>query len=219
MISPGKDNQVPDNIAIAILAGGQSRRMAGVNKALVAVAGRPMLSYVLNSAKKQSDLILLNTNQPVPTVFSSVAKVVADGHGQGPLAGISASLAWLQKNRRDVDWLVSFSCDCPFIPTDTALRLVQQSMTENASCCYAVDSTGKHYVIAAWSIRLLTAMQRALHQGDYSVHAFLSSVDCCEAYFATPNSHVLPSYFYNVNTPAELKELERMLNNNGDQYE
>jgi molybdopterin-guanine dinucleotide biosynthesis protein A len=61
--------EFPD-VTLAILAGGQGRRLSGVPKGLLAVAGRTVLERLLSQAPRFGDVLL-------------VANVHGGGHGAG----------------------------------------------------------------------------------------------------------------------------------------
>ena len=46
-----------------VLAGGQGRRMGGVDKGLQSLRGRPMVTWVLERFAPQVDEVLINANQ------------------------------------------------------------------------------------------------------------------------------------------------------------
>ncbi|MDJ0972378.1 MAG: NTP transferase domain-containing protein, partial [Kiloniellales bacterium] len=77
-------------VAGVILAGGLSRRMGGGDKALRALAGRPVLAHVVARARPQVAALVLNANGD-PGRFADfglpVAPDVVEGFA-GPLAGI-----------------------------------------------------------------------------------------------------------------------------------
>jgi len=50
-------------ITAVVLAGGRATRMAGVDKGLVPVRGRPMIAYVLEALDSQVGKILVNANR------------------------------------------------------------------------------------------------------------------------------------------------------------
>ena len=52
-----------DDIALAVLAGGQGRRMGGEDKGLVEIAGRPMVAHVLDRLRPQAGVLLVNANR------------------------------------------------------------------------------------------------------------------------------------------------------------
>src|SRR5678816_3410052 len=103
-----------------ILAGGQGRRMGGVDKGLQTLRGRPMIEWVLERLKPQVAEIVINANQNVPTYERYGHRVVADEIGgfAGPLAGLHAGLKAAAH-----PLVVTVPCDSPFLPKDLVFRL------------------------------------------------------------------------------------------------
>lgn len=49
---------------VMILAGGASRRMGGTDKALLPLAGRPLIAHVRDRIEPQAGAVAVNTNTP-----------------------------------------------------------------------------------------------------------------------------------------------------------
>ena len=83
------------NVAGIVLAGGQGRRMGGVDKGWVELAGEPMIAHVLRRLAPQVDDILINANQHTAEYAAFGHRVIADTIGgfAGPLAGLQVGLA------------------------------------------------------------------------------------------------------------------------------
>ena len=64
-----------------VLAGGQGRRMGGVDKGLVALGGRPMIAHVLERLAPQVGPILINANQNHDRYAAFGVPVVPDAIG------------------------------------------------------------------------------------------------------------------------------------------
>jgi molybdopterin-guanine dinucleotide biosynthesis protein A len=77
-----------------ILAGGQGRRMGGVDKGLQLLRGRPMVEWVLERLAPQVSEIIVNANQNIERYEEYGHRVVRDEIGgfAGPLAGLHAGL-------------------------------------------------------------------------------------------------------------------------------
>ena len=93
-----------------ILAGGTSKRMGGVRKALQVLAGKTLLDRVVERLKPLFDELILVTNDP--SLYSAFpGRVVTDTHpGKGPLGGLEAGLMATYDK-------VNFVCGCdmPFL--------------------------------------------------------------------------------------------------------
>jgi molybdopterin-guanine dinucleotide biosynthesis protein A len=83
-----------DAITGLVLAGGQARRMGGVDKGLIEVAGRPMIDHVLAVFEPQVGRVLINANRSLDRYAHYGHRVVTDTLGgfQGPLAGVLSAL-------------------------------------------------------------------------------------------------------------------------------
>src|SRR5215475_5373833 len=91
----------PRSITGVVLAGGLSRRMGGGDKGLLELAGKPMLSHVIDRLAPQVDQVIINANGPPERFSAWPLPVVADTIGgfAGPLAGVLAGMRWSQANR------------------------------------------------------------------------------------------------------------------------
>ena len=100
----------------AIIAGGQSRRMGAREKAFLKLAGRPILSHVIERMGPQVDRLVINANGD-PARFSEFG---FDSHSRclttltTPLAGLHAALEFAKIVGADV--LVTVPSDTPFLP-------------------------------------------------------------------------------------------------------
>src|SRR6187455_3622124 len=108
-----------------ILAGGLARRMGGGDKPLTRVAGKTILSRVIERMTPQCQRLILNANGDPARFADTGLPVVADDVPDfaGPLAGVLAGLDWAAKNAPDVATVVSVPGDCPFLPRDLVARL------------------------------------------------------------------------------------------------
>jgi molybdopterin-guanine dinucleotide biosynthesis protein A len=109
-----------DGVSGIVLAGGQGRRMGGVDKGLAPLRGRPMVAWVLERLAPQVAEIVINANQNLGTYAGLGHRVVPDAIGgfAGPLAGLHAGLAVVAH-----ELAVTVPCDSPFLPRDLVARL------------------------------------------------------------------------------------------------
>ena len=198
------------SIAGVILAGGLARRMGGGDKGLRALAGRPILSHVVERARPQVAGLVLNANGDPARFADFGLPVAADGiEGfAGPLAGVLAGLDWAAAELPGCDWLASFPCDAPFLPLDLVARLADAVTEEGADMACAVSEGRDHPVIGLWPTRLCEDLRRALVEEE------IRKVDIWTARHALavaefPAEPFDP--FFNANRPDDLAEAERLL--------
>ena len=112
-----------DSITALILAGGRSSRMKGQDKGLIHFNGKPMVSYIYDTVKKQVDKIFISANRNKEQYQKLVKqKVINDTVGDfyGPLAGFYQGL----KNCH-TDYMLVLPCDCPFLDEEIIIRLIK----------------------------------------------------------------------------------------------
>src|SRR3954462_5456677 len=119
-----------------VLAGGQGRRMGGVDKGLQMLRGKPMAQWALERLAPQVDEVLINCNQNLESYARFGHRLVPDEIGgfAGPLAGLHAGLKAAAN-----PLVVTVPCDSPFLPTDLVSRL----NSALGDCDLAVAKTGQ----------------------------------------------------------------------------
>ena len=106
-----------------VLAGGRGSRMGGVDKGLQLLAGRPLVSHVIERLAPQAGGLLISANRNLGAYAEFGHPVLTDPPGlefAGPLAGMLAGLDAIP----DGHWLLTAPCDCPRLPPDLAERLL-----------------------------------------------------------------------------------------------
>lgn len=192
-----------------ILAGGQSQRM-GRDKALLPLAGRPMIHRTIERLAPQTTALAIAG--PVSLGQRAGLPAIEDGEaqGSGPLAGILAGIRLAPQLWPQATHLITVPVDCPFLPDDLVARLMQKA----GPLPVAARSLGRlHPVVTLWPVTLGNALEMALaHHGKRSVSAFLESTGHRSADFQpfeVPGGTIDP--FFNMNTPQDLEIAERIL--------
>ena len=176
-----------------ILAGGQGRRMGGVDKGLQPFRGRPLVEHVIERLGPQVDTLLISA---ASTVYAGYGTVVVDELGAGPLAGLHAGLGACP-----TDLLASAPCDTPLLPTDLVQRL--RDGLKNADAAVARVRTQRHGVCALVRRALRPRLEAFLKEGGRGVEAWYATLDTADVSFDDQ-----PDAFANLNTLDELRRLE-----------
>jgi len=178
-----------------VLAGGQGRRMGGVDKGLQPLRGRAMIEWVLERLEPQVAEILINANQNRDTYAKYGHRVVPDEIGgfAGPLAGLHAGLKAAAH-----PLVLTVPCDSPFLPTDLVSRL-QASLTGKD---LAVAKTGEqpHPVFALMKRQVRESLEAFLASGGRKIDAWYAALEVVEVSFDDE-----ADAFRNINTLEELK--------------
>ena len=187
-----------------LLAGGQSRRMGGGDKALRPLGGTLLLERVIERLRPQVDALVLNANGD-PTRFAHFAlPVVPDtipGFA-GPLAGVLAGLDWAASYRPDCPYVASVATDAPFLPVDLVARLMEALEEARADLACAASGGRPHPVFGLWPVSLREDLRRAMaDQGIRKVDLWTARHRLMTVSF--PAQPVDP--FFNANRPEDLE--------------
>jgi molybdenum cofactor guanylyltransferase len=194
----------------AILAGGLARRLGGGDKALHAVGDRTVLGWLIDRLAPQVTRVILNANAD-PGRFGALGlPVVADSlpDHPGPLAGVLAALDWSAESAPGIEWVVTVPGDAPFIPRDLVARLHAGRQSSNATMACAASQDRTHPVIALWPVSVRGELRSAVAEhGIRRIDRFTQRYAC--AVVGWPAAPVDP--FFNVNTPEDLAEANRIV--------
>ncbi|WP_052365270.1 molybdenum cofactor guanylyltransferase MobA [Halotalea alkalilenta] len=192
-------------VEAVILAGGEGRRMGGVDKGLVEFAGRALVEHVLERLAPQVVGVSISANRSLSAYRAQAVGAVfgdrSECAGAGPLAGIDAALT---RMRPGSEWLLVVPCDAPLLPIDLCARLLAVAQ-ETTEVVYACDRKHCHPTVALLRRELAPRLRTALLEGVRRPLDFYAGCETRIAQFPDPIA------FANLNTPAQLAELESML--------
>lgn len=186
-------------VAGAILAGGESRRM-GFPKQLLTLKDRRIVEHVLDVLKFFFDEILIITDNKNRFAGFKGVEIVEDIiKGCGPLGGIYTGL---KRSSRDRVFFVA--CDMPFLHNGLMERLLRTSRDESFDCIIARSDKGIEPLHGIYSRNILSTIEESLDKGELSVSGILAKSDC--RYIKARKDEI--ASFSNINTPEDLGEIE-----------
>ena len=180
--------------AALILAGGDARRLGGIDKPLLELAGQSLLERIIDRLLPQAAPIALSANGDPARFAAFGLPVLPDGAfaGQGPLAGVLAGLDWAAT--QGADTLLTVPGDTPFIPPDLAAALAPPP-----ACASSVGQV--HHLVALWPVTARAALRRFLSEpGPRGVRDFTAGLAMRRVDFPA----VAWDPFHNVNTQDDL---------------
>ena len=190
----------PQLITGVILAGGQGRRMGGVDKGLKVLRGRPMVEWVLERFAPQVDELLINANQNVEAYSRYGHRVIPDAIAgyAGPLAGLHRGLTEAR-----TDLVATAPCDSPFLPTDLVPRLHSALQENGAELTVARTGEQPHPVFCLCRRSVLPGLTSFLENGGRKIDAWYAALKVVEVAFDDE-----PDAFSNINTENELRAFD-----------
>ena len=179
-----------------ILAGGQGRRMGTVDKGLVELAGRPLVTHVIERLAPQVGSLIINANQNASRYATFGYAVIADAITgfAGPLAGLHAGLEAAQ-----TPFVVTCPCDSPFLPTDLVARLVHPFDDAAIDIAVARTFAQAHPVFALARRVVRPHLDAFLREGGRKIDAWYASLRVVQVAFDDE-----ADAFRNINTADEL---------------
>ncbi len=191
-----------------VLAGGLSRRMGGVEKAFINLAGRPLMNHVLDRLLPQVDRAIISANGDLNRFVGFGLDVVADLRPDhpGPLAGVESAFRYLS----DICWIVSVPGDLPFFPL-TLLEQMKTLADDPKKPVVAVSNGRLHPVVCLWPRGVAGEISAALDLGQLRLMDFFAAVPHHQLEYVTSPGELDP--FFNINKPEQLLSAERFLGN------
>jgi len=116
------------NIAVVILAGGGGRRLGGVIKANIKLNGKSLFDRVAANVENIEGPHILSIGDIAPDIFPTRPNSFPSAHewvllndlhkkAIGPMAGLAAAVAYLNRREENIDYLLSVAVDSPLFPS------------------------------------------------------------------------------------------------------
>ena len=192
-------------ITIAVQAGGKSSRM-GEDKALIRLAGIPLIERVLARIDGLADEILITTNHPETLTHLNLRMAGDEVPGAGALHGLKTAL-----DAARGELVLVLSCDTPFVNRELLEHLLSRAHEADAIVPKHDDKYEPLQAVYNRA-RCLPAVEAALLASKRRMVSFY------------PQVHVLPIEenvlsrldpsglsFFNVNTAEDLARAEQLL--------
>ena len=187
-------------LTIAVLAGGQSRRM-GTDKAALEIRGMTLLERTARLALTV-DLPVLIVGRACPELWPlpEVTFIEDAEPGLGPLGGLAAALNYTQTS------VLALACDLPLLTEDALRWLIAQAGAQfGPSGLVTVNGGQKEPLFAVYDLTCLPLIEARLAAGRRSLHGVIEA-----GTFAVAEAPEWVSVqLANVNTPEEWREKVR----------
>jgi molybdopterin-guanine dinucleotide biosynthesis protein A len=182
-------------VAGVVLAGGQGRRMGGVDKGLIEYRGRPLIEWALAALTPQVDELVVSANRNLETYAAYGHRVLPDALPDfpGPLAGVLAALDAVKS-----DWLLVAPCDTPQLPADLARRLLAAAQQAGVPLAVAADAARVHHSCFIVRTDQRDNLAAYLARGERAVRHWQAGLASTTVRFDAAN-------FVNFNQPGDLQ--------------
>lgn len=203
-----------NDILGVVLAGGQGRRMGGVDKPLVKIGKHTILEHILKRSAPQFDRIIINANNAENYQAFGLETVpdAIDGY-LGPLSGILTAMDWAAINTQ-CSHILTIPGDAPFIPQNLASEMIKAANLHESTLhestpllVRAVSNNRPHPVIGLWPAQIRPALRdRLVNDEVRKIDLFTQDYTLIDVDFQG-----IPDPFFNINTQEDADTAERAL--------
>lgn len=193
-----------NDVTVAILAGGLSRRM-GANKSFVSLAGKPLLQHVIERVSALRLPVILITNTPEQYVHFDLP-MYGDVYPQcGSLGGLYTAL-----HSSFTDYTLCVACDMPFLSVDLLRYMLDLRSGVHSVVPYIAGNYESLHAIYHQSC--LPVMREQLEHGQLRIsHIYaclqVRLVTVAEIERFDPDQRS----FANLNTPDDVAHIQKWL--------
>lgn len=194
----GGEWKLREKAAAIILAGGGSQRM-GMDKSMLPVSGRPLITGICEQLQDCFDQVLVSANDTDKLAFLGLRIIPDRVPGQGPLMGIASAL---EASAHELNFVVA--CDIPHIELRYVRRMLSEAAETGADIVVPITKERRYEpLFAVYRKSALDAINRVLSSGGRKItDAFaLCEVKCVE----------LDTDLVNLNTMAEYENFRNDL--------
>ncbi len=186
-----------NQIVIAILAGGESRRM-GNDKAQMLWNGVPLLEHLCRIAlATKRRVLVVGRERPADWTLNEVVFLMDEERGIGPLSGLKTALQWAHRN--DCQTVCALPCDVPLLTTDAINWLIQLEVAPEKDGIATRSGEQLQPLFARYQVSCLPLIDELLSQNKRSLHALIWAGD----FFVVEAPPEIAHQLLNVNTPDE----------------
>jgi molybdopterin-guanine dinucleotide biosynthesis protein A len=177
--------------------------MGGADKALLPLAGSPLVCHAADRLEPQVEALAISANGD-PARFARLGlPVLPDAAPQGPLSGLLAALDWAAAQGASA--LVTVAVDTPFFPPDLVPRLILAAETAGTPVALAESGGRVHPTFGLWPVGLRDDLRATLSRGEARV------MDFARRHSFAPASFPQDAAFLNLNTPEDLARAEALV--------
>lgn len=190
-----------------VLAGGRARRMGGVDKGLIDIAGAPMIAHVLGRFAPQVNAVLISANRNLDDYGAFGYPVLPDFHADypGPLAGFAAGL-----RAADTPFVLAVPCDSPLLSRVLVSRLCAAAGEVSADIAVAHDGDRLQPTFALMRSSLADSLESYIAAGERKIDRWYARQD-----MVTVDCSDIAASFANVNDPEQRAAIEKEIMRSG----
>lgn len=180
-----------------VFCGGSGRRLGGVEKPLIEVAGRPLLAWLLEPLRKQVSTVVLSGADESAYARFGCEMVPDRTPGEGPLSGLATAV-----EIATTDWIFTCPGDTPYVAENLVELLAADA--ERAGVAVPHDGNRRQNLFLLMRRERAGSLVRFFEQGGRAAHRWLDQNG-----IGVTDLSAMAGSFFNVNTPDDLEAWRR----------
>ncbi|MDE0056459.1 MAG: molybdenum cofactor guanylyltransferase [Gammaproteobacteria bacterium] len=182
-----------EDVTGIVFCGGSGRRLGGVEKPLIEVAGRPLLAWVLEPLGKQVATVVLSGADGSAYARFGCEIVPDRAPGEGPLSGLATAV-----EVTTTDWIFTCPGDTPYLAENLVELLTADA--ERVGVAVPHDGNRRQNLFLLMRRDRAESLVRFFEQGGRAAHRWLD-----ENGIGVTDLSAIAGSFFNVNTPDDLE--------------
>lgn len=182
------------NILAVIIAGGESRRLNGINKSFIVIDKKTIIQRQREVITKLFASTYTIAKAPL---MPDIPNFVDDYQNIGPLGGIYTALKYILS-----DYIFVFSCDMPFLNENLILDMMKHIDNPRFDALVPKHTKGVEPLHAIYKKTILPIVENQIKNKNYKVSAFFDKINI--SYFDIETLGYDNNCFFNINYPDDI---------------
>ena len=197
-----------NNILGVVLAGGRSKRF-GNDKTIAKLGNKTLLDHTIEKIEKNfHEILIVSNNEKLDfskkNIFST--KDLIEGY-LGPLVGVLTAMVWIEKNKKNYNWIATFPCDTPFFDENLVNEIKNFPKKSEKKLFFLKSGSRRHNIFGLWSLDLKDALYKDLKNGHRKVEEWADKVGPEIIEINDEKDY----NFLNINTKEDLEEAKNKI--------
>ena len=199
---------IENNILGVVLAGGKSQRF-GSDKSSIRLGDKSLIEHTISKIENNFKEILIISNNEKNLIKKEnifFTKDLIDGF-LGPLVGVLSAMDWIEKNKKNYEWILTFPCDTPFFDQNIIEKLKRCTTNTSKKLFFLKSGNKRHNIFGLWSMKLKDVLLEDINNGFRKVEEWANKVGSEIIEINSDNDY----NFLNINTKEDLEEAKKKI--------
>ena len=197
-----------NNILGVVLAGGRSKRF-GNDKTIAKLGNKTLLDHTIEKIEKNfHEILIVSNNEKLDfnkkNIFST--KDLIEGY-LGPLVGVLTAMVWIEKNKKNYNWIATFPCDTPFFDENLINKIKNFPKKSEKKLFFLKSGSRRHNIFGLWSLDLKEALYKDITNGHRKVEEWADKIGPEIIEINDEKDY----NFLNINTKEDLEEAKNKI--------